>query len=154
MDCMEIDMEQNEQKEDKGFESLDNQSKHESLHRDLYKKANLFARVSQVFLGLAAFFVFVAGYFVIANGNEKQEVISEMIIFMTIGFYFFSLIFAIKGFMIKKTSLTKLMLVSDFLIPIYVIGGILLILYIIWGVFGGFASEKTTFIEFILGLFS
>ena len=34
-------MEQNEQKDDKGFESFDNQSKHESIHGDFYRKANL-----------------------------------------------------------------------------------------------------------------
>jgi len=73
-----------------------------------------------------------------------------VIVILAIGLYLLSLSFAVIGYRIKKTSLTKLMLISDITIPFFLFCGGIFVLYIFWLLFGGFTPERTTFMEFLM----
>ncbi|MBE5881501.1 MAG: hypothetical protein E7289_04240 [Lachnospiraceae bacterium] len=134
--------------ENNGFENFESQGRYESIREYFREKANRYARVSQVLLICAA--IMIWGGSLISGTEMGIDISDEVIIILAIGLYLLSLSFAVIGYRIKKTSLTKLMLISDITIPFFLFCGGIFVLYIFWLLFGGFTPERTTFMEFLM----
>lgn len=135
MDCMEIDMEQNEQKEDKGFENFADQGKNKNIVELKEKKADRYAKISGILL-LSAFILWgsipVMESIIISTTGQTGEinVIGNAMLIGAILLYVLAVVCAVRGYFIKPTRQVKEKLILVVVIPVSIlIVGISLFLF-------------------------
>ena len=138
MDCMEIDMEQNEQKEDKGVENFADQGKNKNIVELKEKKADRCATFSMIFLvlGCCLLFFFIKICDPLVQG--RNEMLTMVVLCVSAVMYLISLIMCIFGSIIMKTKNVKMMLLIHVLCVLGAIIGWFVLYGIIYMIFGWF----------------
>lgn len=150
---VEIDMEQKEQIEDKGFEDFKEQGNCFSITTEIEERADKYAKISQYILIMEA--IEVCAGIIFPAEFLKAPIIYDVIgitVIVILITHIISLGYAICGYRMSKTKKTKETVLIHKIIPVVCLGIILftiLAMYLLWSLLVGFMPERISFFDWI-----